>query len=366
METVNQRDLYIKELQSTGRAGWESVISYLDDHCFFDKAHCCGHDSNPGGTANHCLWTLKFARETRNEIMKKRPGFVVPEDSLVFICLLHDICDCNPQRWGHGSLSRSIMEQEIEGIRFTLDELNAVAAHMHNSLAKGAAASCSTSENVGEVLHYILSNSDHRAIEYAGGIPFGEEPRPVFSNLDLNDDEPVVVHFDSREHRYWWNTGEGFIDWKDTVDLTNMSVCQVKRKAHLYIRNFPLEADFSVLQNEAGHMGLFVVRRFSGMGMPTLMASGKAGFDFTEFHVYVSKYPKYRSSYIVARRTNGKWGIISAKDQFGKNQDYPIGITRQTDYLYDDPDSAINAMKGYKDYPIRIRHTGFFEKIVIR
>ena len=58
------RGLYIKEFKATGRSGVEHIISYLDSHHFFE-ARCNGHDREPGGTANHSLWVLKFARETR-------------------------------------------------------------------------------------------------------------------------------------------------------------------------------------------------------------------------------------------------------------------------------------------------------------
>lgn len=364
--TKSTRDYYIQELQSTGRPGWENAISYLDAHHFFDKAHCNGHDRYPGGTANHSLWVLKFAKETRADIMKKRPGFVIPEDSVIFSCLLHDICDCNPKGNEHGRRSRYLMEKRIKGILFTRGELKAVEAHMHSALTEGGRASRRSSDNVDEVLHYILNNSDHRAIEYAGGIPFGEKPRPVIFHNLLGKEIWENIHFDKKGHRYWWDTSDGYIDWTDNINLAKMVVSKAKIKAHLFVRNWPLEADFSILENADGKLGLFVVRRFSGFGMPTLMATGKAGFDFTEFIAYISKYPKYRSSYILGRRSDGKWGIISAKDQFNDNNGYPIGITQQVDYVYDDSDDAIDAMKGNRGFPIRIRHTAFYKKITIK
>ena len=96
------------------------------------------------------------------------------------------------------------------------------------------------------------------------------------------------------------------------------------------------------------------------------MSSDKAGFDYREFIVYASRYPQYRSSYIVGHKANGKWGIISAKDQFHDNNGYPIGITQQVNYEYDDPDSAIDAMHGNTGHQIRVRHSQFFKKVVIR
>ena len=67
-ETISKnRELYIQEFKATGRTGVEHIISYLDSHHFFE-ARCYGHDHEPGGTAKHSLWVLKFARETRKAI----------------------------------------------------------------------------------------------------------------------------------------------------------------------------------------------------------------------------------------------------------------------------------------------------------
>lgn len=96
------------------------------------------------------------------------------------------------------------------------------------------------------------------------------------------------------------------------------------------------------------------------------MASDKAGFDYTEFIAYESRYPQYRSSYIVGHKTNGKWGIISAKDQMSDNNGFPIGITQQVNYDFDDPESAIKAMRGNTGYPILVSQASFFKKIIIR
>ena len=365
-ETITKnRDSYISLLQSTGRAGWEKVISYLDSHHFFDHAHCSGHDRYPGGTTNHCLWTLDFALETRNDIMKKRPGFFIPEDSVVIACLLHDVCDCNPKAGTHGGRSREILENRIKGVTFTEEELCAVASHMHNSLQKGGPASRPSSGSLREVLHYIVHNSDHRAIEYAGGIPYGKEPTRTISPRYPEIDTQAYVRFDQQRNCYWWDTSNGGIQWGDNPKLQDMPAFQATIKAHLFIREHPLEADFSILEDNQGKLGLFVVRRFSGMGMPTLMASGKAGFNFTKFIVYFSRFPKYRSSYIACRNIDGKWGVISARDQFSDNNGYPIGLTGMVDYVYDDADSAISAMIGNTGHLVRVAHTRFYKKAVI-
>lgn len=362
-ETISKnRELYIMEFKGTGRPGVEHIISYLDSHHFFE-ARCNGHDRELGGTANHSLWVLKFARETRASILKKHPEKDIPDDELVFTCLLHDVCDCNPKPRMHGRRSREIMEEGIKGFSFSQDVLDAVNCHMHSHLYGNKNASSRNSNKKRELLHYLIVNSDHRAIEYAGGIPFGTEPKTqlYFKRYDLI----TTVRYDNKEHRYWWTNAYEESIWKRIIDLESLPGTPARVKAYLYIREWPSEPDFALLENEQGRLAQFVVKRFDGQGCPILMASNKAGFDYTEFIVYASRYPQFRSSYIVGHKTNGKWGIISAKDQFYDNNGFPIGITPQVNYEYDDPDSAIKAMRGNTGHQIRVKHTAFFKKINI-
>ena len=357
------RDLYIQEFKATGRTGVEHIISYLDSHYFFE-ARCNGHDREPGGTANHSLWVLKFAREVRTAILKEDPNKDIPDDELVFTCLLHDVCDCNPKHGEHGKRSRDIMEKRIKGFSFSLDVLDAVNSHMHKTLYGNKHASSRKSDSKKELLHYLVQNSDHRAIEYAGGIPFGTEPKDRLYYKPVEDYD-TIVRYDKKGHLYWWTSENKESIWKHIIDLESLPETSAKVKSYLYIREWPLEPDFAILENEQGHLAQFVVKRFDGQGGPILMASDKAGFDYSEFIIYASRYPQFRSSYIVGHKTNGKWGIISAKDQFYDNNGFPIGITPQVNYEYDDPDSAINAMRGNTGHRIRVKHSSYFKKILI-
>lgn len=358
------RELYLMEFKATGRLGVEHIMSYLDSHHFFE-ARCNGHDREPGGTANHSLWTLKFARETRASILNKHPEKDISDDELVFTCLLHDVCDCNHQDGIHGRRSREIMEKRIKGFSFSQDVLDAVNSHMHKHLYGNKTASSQNSNNRRELLHYLIVNSDHRAIEYASGIPYGTAPKDQ-PYQHLEKDCHTIVRYDNKDHRYWWTDAYDETIWNHIIDMENLPGTSAQVKAYLYIREWPSEPDFSILENEQGNLALFVVRRFCGQGGPVLMASDKAGFEYSEFIVYATRYPQFRSSYIVGHKTNGKWGIISAKDQLYDNNGFPIGITPQVNYEYDDPDSAINAMRGNTGHPIRVKHSSFFKKMIIR
>lgn len=76
-----------KLLLSTGRAGMEKLIEYMNDNGFF-TAPCSGqyHLAKEGGLAEHSLNVLKIADEIRQMLC---PTMSV--DNLVIVCLLHDI-----------------------------------------------------------------------------------------------------------------------------------------------------------------------------------------------------------------------------------------------------------------------------------
>lgn len=364
-EYINRnRELYIKEFNATGLPGVNHIISYLGSHHFFES-QCHGHDREPGGTANHSLWVLKFARETRNAILAKHPDRTIPEDELVFTCLLHDICDCNPGHDNsHGGRSKHILEKRIKGFIFPYNVLAAVNAHMHGELHKGAQRSTQNSKSTVELIHYLVHNSDHRAIEYASGIPFGTKAKDrIFHKKTIHS---TTVYFDKTENRFWWDNGYDIRRWKNDKDLTGLPVSDAKVIFHLFLREWPLEADFTIMENGQGNKALFVLQYLSGFGTPTLMSTDKAGFDYMEFVAYLSRYPQYRNSYILGRRTNGKWGVIAIKDQFKLNDDILIRITPKADYLYDNPDLALEAMDSNRKFRTRLSHTDFYKKITIK
>lgn len=355
---IRNRDQYIREFKGTGHSGVDHIISYLDCHHFFE-AQCNGHDREPGGTANHSLWVLKFARESRAAILKEHPERDIPDDELVFTCLLHDVCDCNPSR-RHGARSKQILKERIKGFTFTWEVLAAVNAHMHGSLNEGGKRSTANSKNKAELLHYLVHNSDHRAIEYGGGIPFDTEPKrgPFYRKLE----QPATVYFNPNEHRYIWNYGGDIESWKPETDLLAMPKTAAKVVAYLYIRECPLEPDLAVMEDQNGKKALFVINQLSDMNGQSLMTTDRVGFDYTDFIFFLSHYPQYRASYVVGRKTNGKWGVISLKDQFSEEDSNLFRIREQLDYVYDDSDSAINDMKGRR-YQIRVRHTKYYKKL---
>ena len=79
---MDTRKTIIDLLRSTGRKGIENVIELLENSNFFTVGSH-SHHRYEGGTADHSLETLEFAR---------RHGKGVDENSLIITSLLHDIC----------------------------------------------------------------------------------------------------------------------------------------------------------------------------------------------------------------------------------------------------------------------------------
>lgn len=360
----NNREQYIKEFKSIGLQGTKQIIRYLDFHHFFE-ARCNGHDRYPGGTANHSLWVLKFARETRASILNKHPEKNVSKSDLVLACLLHDVCNCNPRPGVHGRRSWEILSQRIKGFTFSQDVLDAVNAHMHSSLYKGGPKSTENSNSTKELLHYLVFNSDHRAIEYGGNIPFGTEPKDIKYEHSLRNKVDILYH--NKERRYWYENGYCF-NRNKIADFDNMSPIQAFIKAYLYVGQRSNESNIIIMGNEKGLMALFFLQYCAGHGGPIILATDKVGFDYKEIIVYASRYPQYRPSFIMGRKNNGTWDIISVRDRYDVN-DGIITTQYLTDYEFDQTHGYIIKKDDgtqKKRYPTRLAHTDFYTSVTIK
>lgn len=91
------QDMVIKLLRDTKREGIEELIAYLEKSDFFTApASTRFHGSHPGGLAEHSLNVynaLIFHYENLKDSDYELP--VIPEDSLIIVALMHDICKVN-------------------------------------------------------------------------------------------------------------------------------------------------------------------------------------------------------------------------------------------------------------------------------
>jgi hypothetical protein len=91
------KEIYIDMLRRTGRAGIEELIKYLEESDFFvAPASTQFHGSYPGGLLEHSLNVyngLVFEYENLKDSGFNLPE--IPEESLVLVALLHDLCKVN-------------------------------------------------------------------------------------------------------------------------------------------------------------------------------------------------------------------------------------------------------------------------------
>ena len=363
-ELSQNKKILISELLSVGRPGMDSFIQDITAGGFFE-AHSSKHDRDIGGTVNHSLWTLKIARQIA-EGLKKKPTAQKLKDSITVVCLLHDLCNMrsyhkvkNPDR-RHGAYSRRIMA--FYGSLFTKEELSAVNSHMHDSLMKDGPASNLGSNDPTTLLHAILRRADHKSIEYANGIPFTTEPSVPIDSKCVQI--PCSLYFDNVEHRLWLDdVGMKSFRRSDgstakTGDLTSIpgTIC-----FYAWMRRAPLEADLTLVKDDDGRLAIFATTYLSGFGEPTVSKSDRKCFGYRDVTVYISNYPDYRSSYIIAQGLDGKWGAKAYKVSL--NQKPMVRIFPQADYVYSTEREAIDAIRhGRKKYRRQVDNPIFYRR----
>ena len=136
----------------------DSVVGYLEKSGFFTApASVSRHLSHDGGLLEHSLNVCRTAMALRGQMLQMRPGLEarLPEESVVLVSLLHDVCKANiykkitkyrkdaNNRWesydgydvdytrfplGHGE--KSVVMLLRLGLELTNDEVLAIRWHM--------------------------------------------------------------------------------------------------------------------------------------------------------------------------------------------------------------------------------------------
>ena len=137
-EMLANKERITSLLKSTRRPGIEKVLDYLEKHDFYTvPSSLHRHHNWTGGLAQHCLGVYDRLKAT---------GEGLPEDSVILIALLHDICKLrkiyrDPKgKWkerpdgelhykGHGARSVKLLENTC-GLQLTPDERKAIRFHM--------------------------------------------------------------------------------------------------------------------------------------------------------------------------------------------------------------------------------------------
>ena len=323
----HNKDEFIHIIKSTRRNDLDKIILDLEKEGFFD-AQCHGHDKYPGGTLNHCLWVCKLALETWKDLVQKHPDKELPKEyNVIIVSLLHDVCDSNGFKYVkkyeggreiHGKRSKLILERykRADGNAVLVEgELNAIKRHMHAKAFHGETVSTRNANDWKTLLHYILKNSDGRSVEYYGDIPYDTPVRDsIFPIIDDSGSMYLPVRAGNRNDIRIERTNSGF----------TLSV-----------------------RDTAGEESYMVVKDL---------------VDCKNLIVYVSRFPKYRDSFVLAQSGfDGLWRSYRIqKDNLTIIPVCIAGVETVAD--------AHKLMKhgNKQQFNIRIKHTGCFESIDCR
>ena len=343
-------------LRSSGR-DVGNLVTFLEKNAFYE-AECTRYSAGRGGALNHSLWTLLIARNEREKFLSANPDADIPEDSLVLLCLLHCVCDCpnlNVQErkkpTGGGRRSEEILR--AAGAPLSEGELLVIRGAYSERMEQ-------TVDNVDvkyQLLHYLLYCSSKRAGDYATGIPFGSVQSEPASMARV--DRSVEVVFNAGDHRTYQSTGASGTTFTRQSDADDESMVQMTVRQLCTVR---LDAEdafsaVSVLSDDYGTRAVLTAMSADGDGC--LLCSDRACFDYRRLVLFVSRFPEFRASYLVAQRQNGKWGVFSLKYQ--KFREPLIKCSKIVDF---DSRSMEEAMSGmYYDAGHRFRiclANGFF------
>ena len=124
------KEQIIETLRSTKRENVEVVISYMENHGFFNRG-CHRHHKYNGGLADHAWQTYQFAKQIEAENKRRNPNVPLLDNNSLAICaLLHDFCDCHGMHHikNHGQRSAKMLKEL--GFHLSKDEFLAIRFHM--------------------------------------------------------------------------------------------------------------------------------------------------------------------------------------------------------------------------------------------
>ena len=341
------------ELRATKRSGTDCLISGLLESGFMDEACSDGHDTGRGGLANHTLWVLRLARREFERILTKRPELSVTEESVAILCLMY----------GFTKSEKSV--SGLSEITLTADEKTALDNVRYRAVAKNAEPSSPDSELTAALLHYILRESVRLAVEYADGIPFCENAEDAVRPELINDE--VTACFEPEDHRTWWNAaGDSYSEAGiNTESLIQMPVHRLFSLSLGYTDNGNVP-DLAVLTDDYGAKALLPM--YCNKDGQMLMRSDRACFEYRNCVFIISRFPHYRSSYIIAQRIDGKWGAFSIKRELSQGKVPAVRMTGGLHFDYRSFDEALDKLcqnGGRRTFQIRVTDPDFYYRFSV-
>lgn len=124
------KEKIIETLRNTKRENIEIVISYMENHRFFEVG-CHRHHKYHGGLADHAWQTYQLAKQLEVENKKRHSNVPLLDSNSLAICaLLHDFCDCHGMHHIHNHGYRSAKMLKELGFHLSQDEFLAIRFHM--------------------------------------------------------------------------------------------------------------------------------------------------------------------------------------------------------------------------------------------
>ena len=363
------RAVFEQELTKTGRNGIEQLIDALAKTDFYE-CRCAGHDTYKGGTLNHSLWTLLAARKTLEKYPTRYPG--VTDNSLIIVCLLHDIGDIRNsfRRYsGHGRKAALILKEIRDnfGLDITDEELGAIRFHRGHRITddfdKGLSAYMNTP------LIRLLKHCDHTVAGVMNEVLFGLEPSDSLGNKEHYTEKfvynPNVKHWylDTSAFPYdSYPTRHGHVDPKT---LTHSTEAHSVFNINLYhISSY----DLRVFKDASGKLGVFTVVSAS-MGMGDLFRSDRHGFGYKTVVVYYNKYNDHDhvKHFIVTENAKGLWSVVSLKyGDFSQQKPYNEFIER--DLMASNCATEKDALEAFRQahHGINLNNPIFYERTLVK
>lgn len=309
--------LFEKELRSSGRAGIEDMIKAVRKSGFYNVGGSGGHDLEKGGTLNHSLWVLFVARGELKKHPEKYSG--VTDDSLILVCLLHDLGNTSPsvayhRYYGHGKRSALIVDRvkRHHGLVISDVELSAIrfhrGHHIKDDFDKRLDAFSTSS------LIKLLKYADWTAAGVFNGVPFGSSE----INYLLNSHEKYdfeVTYLPSV--KYWYCDTRTMSDGlyptpKGIVDPSTLSRKKVVEDFYaIQVYGSMSSYDLRFMKDETGGIGVFTTVDFRD-DFGSLYRSDGTGFGYKKAVLYFNKYgrifaPAY---YLAVENMRGQWSMI--------------------------------------------------------
>ena len=358
VDTFHNRNFVRKALTEIGRPGTETLLEMLDNSNFH-KADLGRADSGEGSLVNHCLWVnrisadaLEYAR-TRNSSIPESLG-----ESLLVVCLLHRLGDVHFRTVnipGSGP-SKAITALERSGFRLTDAEKEVI---LQDGRTPEDASIDSREE--AQVLSAIFNASRKNALDYALGIPVTEEsldPETMVPSYELSR-----VFMNENDHRLWADFSLPDFVSHDNPELEDFLEILTTCHVPLSISEDRESPDCLVACDENGAMA-FLADYSEEEDGTHFFSSDRVCFGYCDLVFYLSRYPHYRPSYVLAQRTDGRWGAFSIKAS-NKKRIPLVDTVPMVKYEFRNRDAALRALKTKARYPVRVTNHLFYKEIRI-